>query len=146
MSEVSRRDSADILECPRCQSPMVEREAPFYLHGEYVGSFESLVCDMCHYSLLTSYGYDEAMIEASKFGLVGPQEEIIKETVEMSDASYAFEDLDLVMYSDYFNQSQEFRGSGKEITSDSITSVVRIIIPNTHGKQQPVRRTESLVH
>jgi len=122
---------------------MVKRRAPFYLHGEYVGSFESLVCDMCHYSLLTSSGYDEAMTEASKFGLVGPQEEIIKETVEMSDASYAFEDL--VISSDNFNQPQEFKGSGEEIMSGSITSVGRIIIPTIQGKQQPVRRTESLV-
>ncbi len=144
MSEILNKDSEGALECPRCQSPMVERRAPFYLHGEYVGAFESVVCDMCHYSLLTSSGYDKAMTEASKFGLVGPQEEIINETVEMSDASYAF-GPDLVVSSEDFNRSQEFKRSGEKITSDSITSVGRLIVPTIRGKQQPVRRTESLV-
>src|SRR5919112_1135981 len=133
-----------MTECPRCQSPMVEGRAPFYLHDEYVGIFESLVCDMCHYSLLTSAGYDKAMIEARRFGLVGPEEDVINETVEMVDTSYAMEDL--VIPTNNLYQHQEFRKSDEDLKSESITSVGRILIPVTQTRQQPTRRTEFLVH
>ncbi len=57
--------------CPKCASPLKRGNAPFYLHGEYVGVFESIICEICNYSALTEKGYEMAMLEAKKLGLIG---------------------------------------------------------------------------
>lgn len=76
------RDSAGHILCPRCGTRLNKDKAPFKMHGEYLGKFESLVCPICNYSVLTGEGYDQAIAEAAKFGLVGPaQEEEILEIV-----------------------------------------------------------------
>lgn len=76
------RDCAGHILCPRCGTRLNKERAPFKVHGEYLGKFESLVCPICNYSVLTGEGYDQAIAEATKFGLVGPaQEEEILEIV-----------------------------------------------------------------
>ena len=56
--------------CPRCETALSKDQAPFYLHGEYVGNFESYVCSMCHYSALTEDGYESARIQAKRLYLI----------------------------------------------------------------------------
>lgn len=79
--QIPTRNSMGELLCPRCETILGKGPSPFMLHGEYVGHFEAYVCDICHYSALTSHGYERAVAEASKFGLVGPlvEEETIIE-------------------------------------------------------------------
>jgi hypothetical protein len=77
------RDSLGFLSCPRCGTRLDKTKAPFILHDSYVGSFESYVCPICHYSALTAEGYENAISEASRFGLIGPQEP--KPVVEVFD-------------------------------------------------------------
>ncbi|MDP9342740.1 MAG: hypothetical protein M3Q23_11755 [Actinomycetota bacterium] len=136
-------DSIGEVKCPRCMSHMVEKRAPFYLHGEYVGLFESLVCDICYYSLLTAAGYDKAMTEAREFGLVGPEEEIISETIEMLDTSYILESPPIS--SNMEDGSKKFGQSNEEIESDSITTVGELSILLKYSERKPSIRTEMLI-
>jgi hypothetical protein len=89
----SFQEPASGLNCPRCGTAMVIGKAQFYTRGEYVGIFEAVVCKMCNYSLFTSSGYDNAMLEARRYGLVGPQEEIVKETLEPSEQQLIFQEI-----------------------------------------------------
>jgi len=74
--------------CPICQTPLVEGIAPYYLKGIKVGEFDSLVCEMCRYSVLTEKGYVESGKRAEEMGLIGAPEVVpeIKEvlTIEKS--------------------------------------------------------------
>jgi len=74
MPEVPIRTISGEIGCPRCKTPLRIGKAPFNLHGEHVGNFESLICPICHYSALTSSGYQEATIQAKMQGLIGPEE------------------------------------------------------------------------
>jgi DNA-directed RNA polymerase subunit RPC12/RpoP len=74
MSSIPSRNGHDELACPDCGTKLVRKKAPFYLHDKFVGDFESIVCDKCGYSLLTSAGYDSAVKEACRQGHVGPPE------------------------------------------------------------------------
>jgi len=65
-----RTDSGGIG-CPRCGTVLTEGNAPFFLQGEYVGVFESIVCSICHYSALTENGYGDAVVKAKKLGIMG---------------------------------------------------------------------------
>ena len=85
MTDIPSRNSSGGLDCPRCGTTLVKGKSPFYLHEEYVCVFESLLCGMCHYSLLTASGYDNALIEARKYGLVGPEEEVIAEKIDITE-------------------------------------------------------------
>ena len=88
MSEVPIRTNSGDLGCPRCETPLQKGRAPFILHGEYVGNFDSFVCPICNYSMLTSSGYIEVTKEASTQGLVGPKEKI--DIPEIGEISYKF--------------------------------------------------------
>ena len=88
MSEVPIRTNSGDLGCPRCETPLQEGRSPFNLHGEYVGNFNSLVCPICNYSMLTSSGYIEATKEANTQGLVGPEEKI--DIPEIGEVFYKF--------------------------------------------------------
>ena len=78
----TRLDSGN-LGCPSCKIELETKDSPFYVHGEYVGHFESLVCSICSFHLFTAKGYDAAIKQASKFGLVGQKEEVeIDDVVE----------------------------------------------------------------
>ncbi len=82
MTECPIRALSGDIGCPKCNTALETKKAPFYLHDEYVGHFESLVCPICHYSVLTDQGYDEAINVASQFGMIGPayeEQEIIRE-------------------------------------------------------------------
>jgi hypothetical protein len=74
MTDMPARNSSGGLDCPRCGTAMVIDKAPFYIRGEYVGTFEAVICKMCNYSLFTSTGHDNAILEARRYGLVGPPE------------------------------------------------------------------------
>jgi hypothetical protein len=65
----------EAVSCPECGSPLVQGNAPFYLHGEYVGTFESLICKNSHFSALTESGYKDATRIAEQLGLIGPASE-----------------------------------------------------------------------
>jgi len=78
MTESPIRTSTGDIGCPRCETNLKIKKAPFFLSEEYVGHFESLVCPICNYFVLTSKGYEDAISEARKYGLVGPAE--IKES------------------------------------------------------------------
>ena len=88
MSEVPIRTNSGDLGCPRCETPLQKGIAPFNLHGEYIGNFDSLVCPICNYSMLTSSGYTEVTKEACIQGLVGPEEKI--DIPEIGEISYKF--------------------------------------------------------
>ena len=76
---VPTRDSNGKLLCPRCATELKDQKAPYFIAREYLGEFDSKFCDMCQYSLLTAYGYDAALKEANKYGIVGPEEELVSE-------------------------------------------------------------------
>ena len=89
MEEVPIRTSSGDIGCPRCESPLRICQAPFYLHGEYVGNCESLVCPICNYSALTTSGYQDAITKAKMQGLIGPEE--IFDVPELGEISYKIE-------------------------------------------------------
>jgi hypothetical protein len=99
-NNVSIQHSKNGLNCPRCGSAaMVIDKAPYHIRDKYIGEFEAIVCKTCNYSLFTPAGYDNAMLEARKHGLVGPVEEIInkpheiiKETMGSSDQQLIFQE------------------------------------------------------
>jgi hypothetical protein len=74
MPNVPSRSESGNLICPRCGTVLVRAIAPFVLHGEYVGRFEAIVCEICSYSALTAKGYDLAMSVARSLALVGAPE------------------------------------------------------------------------
>lgn len=86
MSEVPIRTTSGEIGCPRCKTPLRVGRAPFYLHREHVGNFESLVCPMCNYSALTSSGYQEAIVKAKMQSLIGPEEKF--DVPELGEVSY----------------------------------------------------------
>lgn len=88
MPEVPIRTNSTDIGCPRCETPLQTGKAPFYLHGEHVGNFDSLVCPICNYSMLTSFGYNEATKAANIQGLVGPKEKI--DIPEIGEVLYKF--------------------------------------------------------
>lgn len=132
---ISHSESTDELGCPKCDSPLVQREAPFYLHGEFVGVFESLVCEMCHFSALTSQGYQKAIVEAEKFGLVGPAEEIsvkgkvIGESVTPIDDQFVVPNVAMST-----STIQALARSGEDIKAESRTTNAQIIRPGYYIK------------
>lgn len=90
MTETPIRLDSNDLGCPRCKTKLELGNSPFTINDEYVGHFESLFCSICHYHLLTAEGYDKAIKQASKFGLVGSEEEYeIDDTVEEHFTVYA---------------------------------------------------------
>jgi hypothetical protein len=121
------RNSHGWVECPRCRTELVTGKAPFYLRGEYVGTFEAIICDMCHYSLLTSSGYDHAMLEARNYGLVGPPEEIIRETLETSEQQLIFQEIKVSSNVD--NKSQIItKLDSKKVEDSSLSNTGEIAI------------------
>ena len=88
MSEIPNTSDSGALTCSRCDTVLETKKAPFHLHDEYVGHFESLVCPICNYHVLTENGYDKAITEAMKFGLVGPAE--VKEMDDTVEEQLSF--------------------------------------------------------
>ncbi len=76
------RTSSGGIGCPRCRTVLNEGNAPFFLQGEYVGVFESIVCPICHFSALTEKGYGNAVVKAKKLGIMSVDTEFpdIEET------------------------------------------------------------------
>ena len=70
-------EGLEMASCQECGSRLVLKNAPFYLHGEYIGDFESLVCEKSssHFSALTESGYIKATRIAEQRGLIGPTSE-----------------------------------------------------------------------
>lgn len=136
--------SSEELSCPRCQSPLVQKKAPFYLHGEHVGNFESLVCDMCRFSALTSKGYQDATVEAERFGLIGPAEDIsskvkvVMESFAQIDNVFSVQGLqlnkDLV--------DQVLGKTGETSSAKAITADTKMIVPEYFAKYRKVSRTK----
>ena len=77
--------SNDDLRCPVCRTRLVEGKSPYYLHGTKVGEFDSLLCEICHYSLLTEKGYEESGIKAKEMGLLNDG----KETPDLEERTIA---------------------------------------------------------
>jgi len=86
MPEVPIRTTSGEIGCPKCKTPLRLGKAPFYLHGEHVGNFESLICPICNYSTLTSSGYQEATVKAKQQSLIGPEEKF--DVPEFGEVSY----------------------------------------------------------
>jgi hypothetical protein len=79
-NKVSVEHPSSELNCPSCGSAaMVLDKAPYHIRDKYIGEFEAIVCKTCKYSLFTPAGYDDAMLEARKRGLIGPPEETVVE-------------------------------------------------------------------
>jgi hypothetical protein len=117
------------LDCPRCGTTLglAKGKAPFYLNGEYIGTFEAMICDICHYSLFTPTSYDHAMAEASRYGLIGPPEEIIKETVESSEQEIVFPEI--VISSTAKNTKQiNTELNSKEVQASSLSNEIEVPI------------------
>lgn len=74
MSDFPFRFTSGEVGCPRCETVLQRGNAPFYIEGEYVGTFESLICLVCNFSALTQNGYEKAVLKAREFGLVGEAE------------------------------------------------------------------------
>ena len=70
MDEAPSRLPSGKLGCPKCYTALSKDKAPFYLHGEYVGIFESYVCPICTYFAFTLDGYENARIRAKQLSLV----------------------------------------------------------------------------
>lgn len=68
-------EGSELIRCPICTSPLVQGKAPFYIRGEYVGDFESIICKNSHFSALTESGYIEATRIAEQHGLIGRVED-----------------------------------------------------------------------
>jgi hypothetical protein len=69
-------EAAHTLTCPKCGSTLVLGIAPFYVRGEYLGNFESVICKNSHFSALTESGLRDASTIAERRGLIGPVEEV----------------------------------------------------------------------
>jgi hypothetical protein len=96
MTDCPIRTTAGDIGCPKCSTPLEINKAPFLLHNEYVGHFESLVCPICNYSALTETGYDQAIDEAKKFGMIGPahnENEVLQETDDFVEEHYVTFDV-----------------------------------------------------
>lgn len=128
MADIPTRNSEGGLDCPRCGTTLVTGKAPFYLNGEYIGVFEAMVCNICHYSLFTPTGYDHAMAEASSYGLIGRPEEIIRESVEPTEQEVVFQEI--VISSNARNTKQIITElDSKEVQANSLSNEVEIPIP-----------------
>ncbi|MGC1928250.1 MAG: hypothetical protein WA667_04700 [Candidatus Nitrosopolaris sp.] len=143
MADIPVRNSKNGLDCPRCGTSLVNDKAPFYLNGEYIGKFEAIVCDMCHYSLFTPSGYDQAMLEARRYGLVGPPEEIIEETLESSEQEVVFQTIAISSNSDNTDRITSKPGNEKvEINSSSnLTAIPTLSYPYKERRQTKQTRT-----
>lgn len=140
MVNIPLRNSKEGLDCPRCGTTLVMGKAPFYLKGEYVGTFEAMVCDICHYSLFTSSGYDHAMAEASKYALIGPPEEIIRESMEQSQQEVIFQEI--VISSNAQNTKQIIiKPDSEKVEANSLSNEVEIPIPRypTRERHQTIQ-------
>jgi len=62
------------LGCPICQTPLIEKNAPYLIREIKVGEFNSLLCEMCRYSVLTEKGYEDSEEQAKQMGLIGIDE------------------------------------------------------------------------
>jgi len=61
--------------CPVCKTPLVTGKSPYFIKGVKVtGEFESLLCNICNYSVLTEIGYEESGKKAEEIGLLGTPE------------------------------------------------------------------------
>jgi hypothetical protein len=145
MADIPTRNSSGGLDCPRCGTTFVKGKAPFYLRGEYVGTFEALVCDICHYSLFTPSGYDHAMIEARKYGLVGPPEDIVGETLEASEQEFVFQET--VVSSNIENTTQIItKPESKKVEDSSLSNIGEIPIPRpTYRERHQTKTTQILI-
>jgi hypothetical protein len=126
MRDIPIRNSKGGLDCPRCGTTMVMGKAPFYLNGEYIGTFEAMICDICNYSLFTPAGYDHAMEEASRYGLIGSPEEIIRESLEPSEQEVVFPEM--VMSSTAKNTKQTITELREEVKANSLSNEVEVQI------------------
>lgn len=70
--------------CPICKTPLVFGKSPYFIRDIKVpGEFESLLCNICNYSVLTENGYEKSGKKAEKIGLIGSPE-IIPEFGEIT--------------------------------------------------------------
>lgn len=46
--------------CPDCSTPLDDGLVPYSLNGNFLGSFEGLICKMCGYGLLSEQGYEDS--------------------------------------------------------------------------------------
>ena len=144
-ADIPVRNSNGGLDCPRCGTTLVRGKAPFYLKGEYVGTFEAMVCDICHYSLFTPLGYDLAMSEASKYGLIGQPEEIIREIVEPSEQEVVFQEI--MLSSNAENRKQiTTKLDGKKVEASSLSNEVEVpILRYPTRERHQTKQTQVLI-
>jgi len=91
------------ISCPKCGSPLVQGKAPFYIRGQYLGDFDSIICTTnSDFSALTESGYIEATKMAQKLGLIGPAS---KED-EIEDSTKFVRDLQNGLHSSASEKSQ----------------------------------------
>jgi len=48
------------LACPDCSTPLDSGLVPYYLDGNFLGSFDGLICKMCDFGLLSETGYSDS--------------------------------------------------------------------------------------
>ena len=63
MNESPIRNNSGNIGCPKCSISLQKKNTPFKMYEKHVGNFESYVCLMCNYSVLTENGYDKAMAQ-----------------------------------------------------------------------------------
>jgi hypothetical protein len=147
MTDVPIRNPSGAIDCPRCGTAFIIGTAPFYLNGEYVGAFEALVCRMCRYSLFTSTGYDQAMLEASKYGLVGPPEEIISETIEALEQELVYQEISVSSNADRLKQVL-LRPNEERVEDSSMSNVAEMKRSRYPQKKEryDVKMTQVFIH
>lgn len=145
MSGVPSRGDMGELICPRCQSPLTRRTAPFFIRNQYVGKFDSIVCGICPYSALTSTGYKAAMLEAEKLGLVGAREELFAIPTRMYDILQETEEqfaIGKIVEQESFSNKGIIVKSDEEIKDGALTTSGEII--STPYLKKYARRTYSM--
>lgn len=149
MTDIPTRNSTGGLDCPRCGTVLVNGKSPLYLRKEYVGVFDSLLCRMCHYYLLTASGYDNALIEARKYGLVGPEEEVIAERIDIREkiepSEHKFTFVDVEGSSNISGQVYVTKEPNSKLEISSLTSAEVPVLRFPFREPQPSRSTEVLL-
>jgi hypothetical protein len=140
-----RRDSRGNLLCPRCGSPLVDKNASFYLHGQYVGKFGSKFCDICSFSMLTSNGYEDALKASRQMALVGPAEEIIMQTIKSTETlkpiDIVFEYVSQVAS---FNLNQNIEHALEKIEMETVSKKSDFLKPRHTTKEYVSKSMEIL--
>lgn len=56
--------------CPDCSTPLGDGLVPYYLNGNFLGSFDGQICPMCGFGLLSEKGYEDSGKAAKQRGQI----------------------------------------------------------------------------